>query len=225
VRLLAALRAPGRIAAVAALTLLLAFVASMVGPSGGPGAALAIAALWLVLLPATVPFDFRLEAGDLTVWKMLPIGRIALTLGQLATPYTVLTLLGWVGLGAIALWTPPLGGAMTWAGLFVPAASLLAVAIENALFLAFPATNVPTGDVDPVAAVHGWLLVLGRLVAWTLVGFLAGSSAAFVGRLLGSEAAGVAAAWLVVVTIATAAVGGVAWLAGRLDPSTALPPA
>jgi hypothetical protein len=224
VRLMAALRAPGRVAAVTALTLLAAFLVSLAGPSSSGAAAFAVGALWIVVMPATIPFDFRLEAGNLAVWKVLPIGRLALGLGQLATPWTLLMLLAWGALGAGAAAAPTIPPALVWAFFFVPPAALLAVGIENALFLAFPGANVPSGDVDPVAAVQGWLFVLGRVALWTLVGVAAGTAAAVVGPMFVSETAGVAAAWLVVTSAAIVSVAAVAWLAGRFDPSNALPP-
>ena len=84
--------------------------------------------------------------------KALPLGDTAIAVGQLIVPCLVLTLLHLILLGLAAIATGQVSLVLAAMALFCPPLNFLFVALENLLFLAFPARITPAtpGDLQHV---------------------------------------------------------------------------
>ena len=224
VRAMQALRAPGRTAMVAGLVAAASLAAVfLITPLGSRVLLLGAVVLVLVMAPEPLAFDFRASTADLDVWKALPMSPIRLAIAQLTVPVLLLTVLGGGALAAASV-RSPLAAYAPIAALFLPIVALLAVGLENALFLLFPGAHLQRAETDPLAAAKGILLLGARLVVWTAIVLGADVARRAVTMLTASWTAGACAAWL---GVALAAGGSVVVVAGAFetfDTSRDVPP-
>ncbi len=119
-------------------------------------------AVWLTFfVSGMIHFDFRGDVDQMDTLKALPIGSVALSLGQLVAPTLVMAIIHIVVLGAAALAIPgkwPIFAAV--AALAIPFDALLFSA-ENVIFLFFPSR--------PAAASPGDLQIVGRKLVYLLL--------------------------------------------------------
>ena len=91
-----------------------------------------------LLLPSALMLDFRRDINRIVVLKSLPIGPIAMTLGQLAAPVLICSTFQWIVLAIATL----LGSVIAWqaliAAIILLPVNLLIFAIENYIYLLAP---------------------------------------------------------------------------------------
>jgi hypothetical protein len=143
--------------------------------------------LWLTLFLTTMmPFDFRGDIDRLAFLKTLPLPAWRLTVGQLLAPVLLMTALQWVGLAVVVVSSQPREGLLEGClacAAFALPINFLLFALDNLLFLLFPTRLM--------AATPGDFQALGRNVL-----FMVAKATA-----------------LIVVAVAAAVTGVVAWSA------------
>jgi hypothetical protein len=91
-----------------------------------------------LLLPSALMLDFRRDVNRIVVLKSLPIGPVAMTLGQLAAPVVICWGFQWLVLAIAAI----SGSVLVWqavaAAIILLPMNLLIFAIENFIFLLAP---------------------------------------------------------------------------------------
>lgn len=140
------------------------FTGEQTDAAGDPGKVFgtlaSLVVLSLLLLPSLLTFDFRGDLDRMDVLKSLPVPAAGLVVGQLLTPVVLASALLVAALAILGHWLPiPL----QWLGItaaFALPANFLLFAVENLLFLLFPARFVPGNPAD--------FQILGRriLVFW-----------------------------------------------------------
>ncbi|MHB8898243.1 MAG: putative ABC exporter domain-containing protein [Thermoguttaceae bacterium] len=149
---LTALRTSGRV-------LLLLSVAAV---ASGPVLVLAVkggVSVWTVVglvltttvfvLPRVFLFDFRADVDHLGRLKSLPLGSLAVVIGQLTTPVCLATVTHWLVIAGAATAIPPQHAwLLILAALVSPPFNLVHYGLENLLFLLFPSRLAPVGRID-----------------------------------------------------------------------------
>lgn len=187
----------------------LAFDANAAQPPTPPGMPLAVGELSmsLAVLTTVLTYDFRGDVDRMDVLKSLPVSPAALAVGQLATPVLFLSgiQLALVGLVQVLLGgVEPLLGAVALYG--VPF-NFLSLAVENVLFLWFPARLVPGAPGDFQQMGRNALMMFAK---FALVGLAVGPAAAAgvvgyaLARALGVDGTvpALAASWVVLTGLA-----------------------
>lgn len=125
-----------------------------------------------------IAFDFRGDVDRMEVLKSLPVPASGLVVGQLITPVCILSLLQWLALVLVAVTarTESAAQAAVLAVPFIPLFNAILIAVDNWLFLLFPA-RIAGGGLGDVGQ------MLGRQVVFTLaksfaLGVAAGIAAA-----------------------------------------------
>ncbi len=180
-----------------------------------------------LLLSNWFRFDFRGDHDRMEILRGLPLGAVALSIGQLLVPtliLSVLQILGFAALGFLGMQDAEgpdgLDGIVRYGPYLSLPFNLLFVALENLFFLLFPRRLI--------ASTPGDLQTLGRLTLITLMklavlgiaamaAFLAAKGAHYLSG--GSAGAAVAAAAGVIFVADFAAVALVAWAFIRFDGS------
>lgn len=146
----------------------------------GEGAVLgfgfAIMALSLALSPL-LTFDFRGDFERMEGLKTLPIRPSRMVLGQLSTPWLLLTTGQLFGLGILTLGTRLFPLAIGVAIAFVPLVNFLMLEIDNLVFLLFPTR--------PVVHTPGDVQVMGRMMVMMMAKMLILALSAGLAALLG----------------------------------------
>jgi hypothetical protein len=173
------------------------------------------------VLPRTLVFDFRSDLQTLQNFKALPLPAWKISLGQLAAPVLLTSLIEGVLLISTAIFTEnQTRGFLTGIGLFLLPFNMLLYEAENLFFLLFPAPLVPVGRAD--------FDFMGR----TLVGY-AVTATVLIGSCLLAAGAGywvltvtglpwpvfVAAAWFSLTLIAMMLLPLLSWAFNRFDVS------
>jgi hypothetical protein len=178
-QLLELARAPGPVGGL--LVLMVFWLAIAVGPqllAARSGAqldwsqtgwmAVAVATLAPALL-SHLPFDFRRDVDRIAFLKMLPLSSRAIVVGQLVTPALVLFAVQAAALSAVQALTGVLSPAnFALLLLALPASAWASIAIDNALFLAYPYRFIPGQSGNGFSArimVLGFLKLLVLLLA------------------------------------------------------------
>ncbi|MGR8981841.1 MAG: putative ABC exporter domain-containing protein [Gammaproteobacteria bacterium] len=173
------------------------------------------------VLPRTLVFDFRSDLDIMENFKALPMPPWKISLGQLASPVLLTSLIEGVLLGSAAVF---LDGKprvfIIGIGPFLAPFNLLLYGLENLFFLLFPAPLVPVGRAD--------FDFLGR----TMVGFAVTAIilmiSCFLAAIAGQAAANimgwpwqafVAVAWLSLTLIALMTLPLLSWAFDRFDVS------
>jgi len=132
-------------------------VAAIAGPSIALTASMDSASLWFTIgffvatyvLPKTLILDFRADLGTMELYKALPLTAWRIFAGQVWVVALVASLIEWTLL--IGYWWFLDNAAAWWFGvaaLFVLIFNVALFALENLVFLLFPARPVPVGRVD-----------------------------------------------------------------------------
>ena len=156
-----------------------------------------------VLISPMLNFDFRGDYEQMEGLKTLPIPASRLALGQLATPTVLLTFSQLVALLVLASGTWPVLPAFWAIGAFALPLNLLLLAIENLMFLWFPAKPVAHTPGDFQAMGRIMLLMMAKLLVLGLASALA-AALGFLGYLVGGWIASAALVWLVLILLAIA---------------------
>ncbi len=181
-----------------------------------------------LLLPSALMLDFRRDVSRIVLLKSLPIGPVAVTLGQLAAPVLICSAFQWV----VLLIAVSSGSVIPWQALFaamllVPINTLI-FAIENFIFLLAPYRPNQEG-IDVFLrtiltfTAKGLLFSLGLVaaIAWAfgskVVAGSLGMSAVGAGVIFG------VGAWLMTLAVTAAFVSGIVRLYDRFDPSQDAP--
>ncbi len=157
-----------------------------------------IAIMLPMLIASAISFDFRSDMGHIGVLKSLPIKPIALVAGQLFVPVAIAAIMQWLTMAAIAIVLRSVPPALCLAAAFVPAVSVILMAIENLLVLWFPMRQQPGAAPEPFELIGRVLLhPFVRMAAYSAVVVAALMISAVSYFLLGQSIfAALAAAWL-----------------------------
>jgi hypothetical protein len=181
-----------------------------------------------LLLPSALMLDFRRDINRIVVLKSLPIGPLAMTLGQLAAPILICSAFQWVVLmiatvaGCVIAWQ-----AVVAAVILVPINSLI-FAIENYIFLLAPYRRNQEG-LDVFLRTILTFTAKGVMFAAALAGALAW---AFAAKALGTWLSDSPAAsatifavglWVMTCGLAIGFTWGIVRLYQRFDPSQDAP--
>lgn len=198
----------------------------------GHGLVTTLLVMSVVMLPSMTPYDFRGDVDRMDVLKTLPIRPWAVVVGQLIAPVILMAV---VQLGLLLLAQLALGGMATLLFavlLLVGPINFLTIAVDNLLFLVFPARMGPqtAGDFQSVGRQMIQLIVkvaaLGiacgtAAVAGLLLFLLTGGWKVFetppANPPFVALAAGVSLAAVVLLGFCTALVPLLAWAFVRFD--------
>lgn len=195
--------------------------------AGGTIGALAGVGAWMTFLFANaMRFDFRGDVDQIDVLKALPVSPVAVAVAQLIAPTIALAVCQLLLLGGVVIFLR-LSPAILLAGIVVAIPfNLLLFAIENIIFLIFPArlTGVGPGDFQSVGR---QVIVLFVKIILMLLGGGIAIAAGAIAHALSGESFPVAA--LVVAAVLLGEVAGLlpalVYAYNRFDPSTDTPPA
>lgn len=181
-----------------------------------------------LLLPSALMLDFRRDVNRMVVLKSLPIGPVALTLGQLAAPVLICSVFQW-GVLLIAVCS---GSVIPWQAMFAALLLLpintLIFAIENFIFMLSPYRRNQEG-LEVFLRTILTFTGKGLLFTFGLVAVISWAFAArFVSGYFGISSAGSAlifgiGAWSMTLAITVAFVSGIVQLYERFDPSQDAP--
>ncbi len=176
----------------------------------------------VMLVAATLSFDFRRDMGQIDVLKAIPIGPIALTAGQLFVPVVIACLMQWVAMVAAAIAFRSAAAWLWTAAAFVPPVSVVLAAIENLPAFWFPVSQTRGAKPDPFELIgHVVIHPLLRLVAYSAVVVVTLAVAAGAYFLFGQQMyAAFGAAWLTLAAIASGLVVLVAHAFDQFDVSS-----
>ncbi len=211
--------------------------------SPGAGAALAFLIVWLtVFLTQLVPFDFRGDVDRIAALKSLPVVSWRLSVGQILAPVLIVTAVQWAALAVLRVLALLEGGALLASAAFAAPFNFLLFALENFLFLRFPARVMAAAPGDFQAVGRNLLFVLAKMAVLTAVAVVAlafGGLGWLLTRVLFTlagpgfdpeaaqslaYAAGAASAWLVVAFSGLGLVPLVAWAFNAFDVGLDTPP-
>jgi hypothetical protein len=113
-----------------------------------------------VFLPGLLPFDFRGDLQGLPALKMMPIGPMAVVLGQLLVPVFVLTSFQLVSLSTILIHDMTQWQMVFGAVLFLIPTNIIILALENLVFLLYP---YKVAEFDMQATVRRVVMLMAKL--------------------------------------------------------------
>jgi hypothetical protein len=169
-----------------------------------------------MLIASGLSFDFRADMGQMDVLKSLPINPIAMSAGQLCVPVLIAAAMQWLAMVVIAIAMRSVPPSLWVAAAFVPAVSVVLMAIENLPSFWFPLRQTPGSKPEPFEALgHILLQPFARVICYGIVVTITLVVSAIAYVLFGQRvAAALIAAWLM---LFVEAVGLVAWLARTFD--------
>lgn len=181
------------------------------------------AAVWVtVMVIATLRFDFRGDLDHMAALKALPLRPLAVVAGQLAAPTAAVLLCHLVLFAAAVAFFPHLRRPAALAALVVPPLDLLAVTVENGVFLLFPHRPPATpGELGSMG--RQVVLFLLRVVAIAVAVGVAAGFAGVVFVLARSPVLSFAVAGIVLTAEALALLPLVAIAYDKFDPSLHAP--
>jgi len=201
----------------------------MAAQTGGTaGQSVAIISNMVVLLTfvlaQSLTYDFRGDVDFMDGLKGLPLSATAISAGQLAVPVVVMTVVDWLFLAmAAALKTAP-QPVLLWIAVFVLPFNLAFFALENALFLWFPARLVSATPGDFHLFGRNLVMAVAKLLGIAVIA----AAASAIGALFYLASGRVSlvflvATWAAAVALACATVPLVAWAFRRYDVSMPVP--
>ncbi len=180
--------------------------------------------MFTIIFARLFPFDFRGDMDNLETVKSLPLGSVAITVGQLATPVLLMTAIHLVLLVIVGAATPTSPVLLLAIALFTLPFNFLLFAVENLFFLLFPARTM--------AATPGDLQHIGRAMVEMFAKIItlavccgAAAGFGFLGYLIAGQSpvVFVAVAWLSLAIAAGMTVPCVAWAYRKFDVSLDTP--
>lgn len=198
---------------------------AMAGADGKAGIAGLIPGLvmLLIMVPQMMRFDFRSDLDNLDRLKSLPAAPMAVAAAELAVPAGILGLMGWAIAGGVAVFMPVPARALIMAALAAPVVGLVAIALENFVFLLLPTRQLAPGQATTVFSGRRILMTLARLGLMVFGGGLVAGAGFAAWTISGSVGTTYAACWLALCGIAVGMVGAVAWAFARFDVSVDMP--
>lgn len=188
------------------------------------GAVVGVAIWCTFILAPMLRFDFRGELDNMDWLKSLPLGSLALAIGELLTPVLMMTTLQslvFIGSGTIAGRFDVV--LLAGVALALPVNTIL-FALENALFLLYP-MRFATGAGDLQGFGRQMLLLLAKVLALLIIAAVCGGVGAGAYFLSGrSLPAAIIAGGIALIAHASATIPLVAWCFRRFDPSRDVPP-
>ncbi len=183
-----------------------------------------------LLLPTALKFDFRRDIDRLAVIKALPISPMAVTLGQLAVPVSITTLMQAAVLVvamAVSQFHP---GLLAMALIVLLPVNVLIFALENLIFLLYPYRPGEEGIGVFIRSIltftaKGILFALGLAVTvfWALASKALGQQLGCGSVWVGPAMVFTAGMWLLTVAVAAVTTGLLAGVYRRFDPSQDTP--
>lgn len=196
----------------------------------GPEAILAVIGFGMfmvaIAMPQMLPFDFRGDLDQMDWLKMLPIRPLPMALGELVTPVLMLTLSHWLLLALAAAIAPrfDLFVLLAIALLALPL-NLLIIALENAMFLAYPTRTLASGTMDLASAGRNATLFVAKMIILMLVIGAAAPVALLAWWLSGESLAIVTiTAWSILAAAGAIVIYVVSRLFAAFDVSRDMPP-
>ena len=129
----------------------------------------------MMLAPPALRIDFRRDLRRMPLLKSLPVGSIAMVMGQLTLPILITWMFQMVTLGIAAFVIGPSWEAFLLWSVLLAALAVFTFASENALFLTYPHHSHQQGIAMMIRAKLTFLakglvigLSLGLLVGWSL---------------------------------------------------------
>ena len=201
-------------------------VASVAWPAGaGPMsfAAVDMLAYLTLLFSFQLPWSFRGDIDHMDFLKTLPVRPLALAAGELAGGIAVLSAMQL--LAVVCFWAAGMSRSLLLAVVtFAVPFDTLLLAINNVLFLIYPARFVPSGTADFQFMGRAMLfMVLEMLALLPCVGLAAGIGGLAYFASGSSWIVFGIATWVVLVLELPLFIGALAWAFERFDPATQTP--
>lgn len=175
----------------------------------------------IFVLPRTLVFDFRSDLDAMETFKALPLSAWKISIGQLASPVLLTSLIELVLLvSAAILMDRPSRMFLVGISPFLVPFNMLLYGVENLFFLLFPAPLVPVGRAD--FDFLGRTMAVYAVTAAILIGscFLAaGAGQAAVNAMHWPWPAFAVVAWLSLTLIALITLPLLSWAFNRFDVS------
>lgn len=184
-------------------------------------------------LPMLLPFDFRGDVDRFDVLKSLPVSSSAVVAGQLFAPVAILSFVQWIALAAIQLVLGHPSIFLLLAAPFALPVNWLIFAMENLVFLWFPARTAAATPGDFQAMGRQVVISFGRLAGLMIILLVVGPLSGLIGfvvYLLAGKAwqpgvaAGIVTAWLSLIAMAAGTVPILASAFRRFDVAQDTPP-
>jgi len=181
-------------------------------------------AAWMSLwFTAMVPFDFKGDLDRMEWLKMLPASSMAVTLGQLATPILIFSLLEILLFSALGIFIENWRAILLPALLFVIPFNLLHFGIDNLIFLIFPTRMGKATPGDFQMFGRQMLIFIIKILAVLLVCGVAAGLGFLCYWFLSIWSLAVVITWLVVLAASVLIVPYVAWSFEAFDVSSDIP--
>jgi hypothetical protein len=177
-----------------------------------------------IIMTRAAAFDFRGDLDAMDWLKSLPLPPVAIAIGQLVAPVSLLTGVHFLFLAVAMVFMPTARPMLILVAAFSPLFNFLLLGIDNLLFLLFPVRMVAStpGDLQ-----HMGRSMLDMFVKMLMLAGVCGTAAVigWIGYLLAGESWFVALgfAWLVLFIFDCAIVPCIAWAYNRFDVSMDTP--
>ncbi|NQT14016.1 MAG: hypothetical protein HQ582_14780 [Planctomycetes bacterium] len=183
-----------------------------------------------LLLPTALKFDFRRDVDRLAVIKALPVSPMSVTLGQLAIPVSITTLLQAIVLVAAMAVRQFHPGLLVMALIVLVPVNVLIFALENLIFMLYPYRPGAEGIGVFIRSIltftgKGILFAIGLVVTvlWALVSRGLGLQLTGGSGWVGSAMVFTTGMWLLTVSVAAVTTVLLAGVYRRFDPSQDTP--
>jgi len=196
------------------------------GTSQAPSAIVPFVLVFVtVMFSRMLPFDFRGDLDQMDWLKSLPLRSAAIAAGQIAVPTLAMTLFHWLILGGAAVFLAGPRSVLAVAAFYAIPFNFLVFALENLVFLLFPARMTPAtpGDLQHMGRAMVEMMVK-MLVLVLCCGLAAGLGAIAYLVFGGSWIATVAVSWSVLALQCAILVPCVAAAYRKFDVSVDTPP-
>jgi len=202
------------------------FMSRMMGGNQHIPAAAGLApglAIILMMLPQMIRFDFRGDLDHLDYLKSLPMSATLVTLGELAAPVMILSIMGWLIAGGVAVFMDFSPGILAMAALGVVPVGVLIIGLENFVFLLMPTRLFAPGQASMIFSGRRIVLMLLRLALLVVSGVVISAAGFGAWAIWHSTAPTFIACWLAACAIAAGVVRAVAWAFAKFDVSLDMP--
>lgn len=225
------------------LTVLIVMLAIALGPALAAGDAPTRVDMGAVLsssvvvtaffLPMLLPFDFRGDVDRIDLLKALPLPAWSVVAGELFAPVAIMSLVQWTALIALQLLMRRANVFLLAAMPFVLPVNWLIFAMENFVFLWFPARTAMASPGDFQAMGRQVVISFGRLAGLFFVALVVGPIGGLVYYLVylatgpawqPAVAAALATAWLCLMAMAVGTMPALAHAFRRFDVALDTPP-
>ncbi len=183
-----------------------------------------LAGMSVFLVPQFVQFDFRAEVDRMSVLKSLPLKPVAVVIGELLAPVTVI-----VSVQMIFLIGAGISGSVSremlfWFAAFLVPVDVLIYESENLVFLMFPYRQ-PSGNSGQSlpAMTRAIMTMLLKMLMFAAIAAVAAGLGGLVYWLTSDRTMGLSVAWIATMVGCLALLPALAWAFKRFDPAMDTP--